>query len=185
MAGMEHVAFIPSADQFAFTFGGADPVLRIKAPTVLTLWTEDAYGGRITSADDVASSALDTEDLNPQTGPFWIEGAEPGDTLAVHLADLTPARTWGASTLIPFFGGLTSVPASPSLQDPLQERTYIYEYDSAAGTLGFSAQGSDFTVDLPVNPMLGTVGVAPARREVRSSLVREAFGGNMKTPEMA
>jgi len=185
MAGMEHVAFIPSADQLNYTFGGAAPVMRIRPRTVLTLWTEDAYGGRITSRDDVATRALDTEDLNPQTGPFWIEGAEPGDTLAIHLADLTPARTWGASTLIPFFGGLTSVPASPSLQAPLQERTYIYEYDSAAGTLGFSAQGSDFTVDLPVNPMLGTVGVAPARREVRSSLVPEAFGGNMDTPEMA
>ena len=182
---MEHVAFIPSADQLNYTFGGAAPVMRIRPRTVLTLWTEDAYGGRITSRDDVASRALDTEDLNPQTGPFWIEGAEPGDTLAIHLADLTPARTWGASTLIPFFGGLTSVPASPTLQAPLPERTYIYEYDSAAGTLGFSAQGSDFTVDLPVNPMLGTVGVAPARREVRSSLVPEAFGGNMKTPEMA
>src|SRR5687768_9138390 len=57
---MDHITFVPSPDQFAFTFGGADPVLRIKAPTVLTLWTEDAYGGRITSADDVASSALDT-----------------------------------------------------------------------------------------------------------------------------
>ena len=182
---MEHVAFIPSADQLNYTFGGAAPVMRIRPRTVLTLWTEDAYGGRITSRDDVATRALDTEDLNPQTGPFWIEGAEPGDTLAIHLADLTPARTWGASTLIPFFGGLTSIPASPTLQAPLPERTYIYEYDSAAGTLGFSAQGSDFTVDLPVNPMLGTVGVAPARREVRSSLVPEAFGGNMDTPEMA
>src|SRR3954454_11431237 len=185
MAVMEHVAFIPSADQLNYTFGGAAPVMRIRPGTVLTLWTEDAYGGRITSRDDVATRALDTEDLNPQTGPFWIESAEPGDTLAIHLTDLTPARTWGASTLIPFFGGLTSVPASPTLQAPLSERTYIYEYDSAAGTLGFSAQGSDFTVDLPANPMLGTVGVAPARREVRSSLVPEAFGGNMDTPEMA
>ena len=114
---MEHVAFIPSADQLNYTFGGAAPVMRIRPGTVLTLWTEDAYGGRITSRDDVATRALDTEDLNPQTGPFWIEGAEPGDTLAIHLADLTPARTWGASTLIPFFGGLTSVPASPTLQD--------------------------------------------------------------------
>ena len=182
---MEHVAFIPSADQLNYTFGGAAPVMRIRPRTVLTLWTEDAYGGRITSRDDVATRALDTEDLNPQTGPFWIEGAEPGDTLAIHLADLTPARTWGASTLIPFFGGLTSIPASPTLQAALPERTYIYEYDSAAGTLGFLAQGSDFTVDLPINPMLGTVGVAPARREVRSSLVPEAFGGNMDTPEMA
>jgi acetamidase/formamidase len=185
MAVMEHVAFVPSADQLTYTFGGAAPVMRIRPGTVLTLWTEDAYGGRITSRDDVATRALDTEDLNPQTGPFWVEGAEPGDTLAIHLADLTPARTWGASTLIPFFGGLTSVPASPTLQAPLPERTYIYEYDSAAGTLRFSAQGSEFTVDLPANPMLGTVGVAPARREVRSSLVPEAFGGNMDTPEMA
>ena len=72
-----------------------EPVLRIRPGTVLTLWTEDAYGGRITSRDDVASIALDTEDLNPQTGPFWIEGAEPGDTLAIHLVDLTPARTLG------------------------------------------------------------------------------------------
>lgn len=182
---MEHITFIPSPEQFAFTFGGADPVMRLKGRTVLRLWTEDAYGGRITSTDSAASRALDTEDLNPQTGPFWIEGAEPGDTLAVHLVDLTPARGWGASTLIPFFGGLTSVPVSPTLQEPLPERTWIYEYDSAAKTVGFCAQGSDFELALPTNPMLGTVGVAPARREVRTSLVPDVFGGNMDTPEMA
>ncbi|CDQ43511.1 Acetamidase/formamidase [Mycolicibacterium neoaurum] len=181
---MDHITFVPTPEQFAFTFGGAEPVMRIKPRTALRLWTEDAYGGRITSADDIASSALDTEDLNPQTGPFWIEGAEPGDTLAVHLVDLTPARGWGASTLIPFFGGLTSVPVNPTLQEPLPERTWIYEYDSATHTVGFSAHGSNFEVALPANPMLGTVGVAPARREVRTSLVPDVFGGNMDTPEM-
>src|ERR1700754_5201673 len=124
MAVMEHVAFIPSADQLNYTFGGAAPVMRIRPRTVLTLWTEDAYGGRITSRDDVATRALDTEDLNPQTRPFWIEGAEPGATRPIHLAHLTPARPWGAPTLIPFFGGLPGVHASPSLQPPLQERTY-------------------------------------------------------------
>jgi acetamidase/formamidase len=184
MVAMEHVTFIPSVDQLNYTFGGAAPVMRIKPGTVLTLWTEDAYGGRITSRDDVASVALDTEDLNPQTGPFFIEGAEPGDTLAVHLVDLTPARTWGASTLIPFFGGLTSVPASPTLQAALPEQTWIYDYDSTRHTVTFSAQRSDFEVALPANPMLGTVGVAPGRREVRSSLVPDSFGGNMDTPEM-
>ncbi|TQK30099.1 acetamidase/formamidase family protein [Arthrobacter sp. SLBN-53] len=181
---MDHITFVPTPEQFAFTFGGAEPVMRIKPGTALRLWTEDAYGGRITSADDIASSALDTEDLNPQTGPFWIEGAEPGDTLAVHLVDLTPARGWGASTLIPFFGGLTGVPVNPTLQEPLPERTWIYEYDAATGTVGFSAHGSNFEVALPANPMLGTVGVAPARREVRTSLVPDVFGGNMDTPEM-
>lgn len=181
---MEHVTFIPTVDQLNYTFGGAAPVMRIKPGTVLTLWTEDAYGGRITSRDDVASVALYTEDLNPQTGPFFIEGAEPGDTLAVHLVDLTPARTWGASTLIPFFGGLTSVPASPTLQPALPEQTWIYDYDSTRRTVTFSAQRSEFEVALPANPMLGTVGVAPGRREVRSSLVPDSFGGNMDTPEM-
>jgi acetamidase/formamidase len=182
---VEHVTFVPTADQFAYTFGGAAPAIRIRPGTVLTLWTEDAYGGRITTRDDVASTALDTEDLNPQTGPFFVEGAAPGDTLAVHLVDLTPARSWGASTLIPFFGGLTSIPASPTLQPALPERTYIYEYDRTTDTVGFSAHGSDFQVTLPAKPMLGTVGVAPARREVRTSLVPYDFGGNMDTPEMA
>lgn len=181
---MDHITFVPTVEQMNYTFGGAEPVMRIKPGTVLRLWAEDAFGGRITSLDSVATVALDTEDLNPQTGPFWIEGAEPGDTLAVHLVDLTPARSWGASTLIPFFGGLTSIPVSPTLQDPLPERTWIYEYDSAARTVGFSARGSDFEVTLPANPMLGTVGVAPARREVRSSLVPDAFGGNMDSPDM-
>jgi acetamidase/formamidase len=36
--------------------------------------------------------------LNPQTGPFYVEGAEPGDTLAVHFISIEPARDWGAST---------------------------------------------------------------------------------------
>lgn len=182
---MDHVTFIPTPEQYRYTFGGAEPVMRIKPQTVLTLWAEDAYGGRITSTDSVASSALNTWDLNPQTGPFYVEGAEPGDTLAIHLVDLTPARSWGASTLIPFFGGLTSVPVNPTLQEPLPERTWIYEYDSAAKTLAFNAQGSDFSVALPANPMLGTVGVAPDRREVRTALVPDIFGGNMDTPEMA
>ncbi|MBD0322345.1 MAG: acetamidase/formamidase family protein [Aldersonia sp.] len=181
---MEHVSFVPSVDQLTYTFGGASPVMRIRPGTVLTLWTEDAFGGRITSREDVASVALNTDDLNPQTGPFWIEGAEPGDTLVLHLVDLTPARSWGASTLIPFFGGLTSIPASPTLQPALPERTWIYGYDSENRTVEFAAQGSDFALTLPANPMLGTVGVAPARREVRTSLVPEAFGGNMDTPEM-
>ncbi len=189
MVVMDHITFVPTAEQLSYTFGGAQAVMRIRTPSLLTLWTEDAYGGRITSRDDVASIALDTEDLNPQTGPFFIEGAEPGDTLAVHFVDLTPARSWGASTLIPFFGGLTSVPASPTLQPALPEHTWIYEYDPSTHTVGFTAhfgaRGSDFELALPANPMLGTVGVAPARREVRTSLVPEAFGGNMDTPEMA
>lgn len=180
---METVTFIPTADQLGYTFGGADPVIRIRPNTALTLWTQDAFGGALTSTAHKASECLG-HDLNPQTGPFYVECAEPGDTLVVHLVDLTPARTWGASATIPFFGGLTSTPLDPSLQPALPERTWIYEYDSAARTVAFQAQGSEFSAALPANPMLGTVGVAPAQKEVRTSLVPDYFGGNMDTPEM-
>jgi acetamidase/formamidase len=121
-------------------------------------------------------------EVNPQTGPFHVEGAEPGDTLAIHIVDLTPARDWAASTTIPFFGALTGTDRTALLNDPLPERTWIYQLDRAAGTVRYEA--ANLSLELPVAPMLGTVGVAPAGREVRSSLVPDMFGGNMDTPEM-
>ena len=130
------------------------------------------------------AAKVDLRFVNPQTGPFYVEGAEPGDTLVLHLVDLEPARDWGASAAIPFFGGMTSTDRTVSLQDPLPDTTWIYELDRARNTVAFAARHSDHRIELPVEPMLGTVGVAPAGGEVRSSLVPDRFGGNMDTPQM-
>ena len=181
---METVEYKPERSQFVYTFGGAAPVMRVRPGTVLQLWSEDAFNHALTSVNDVASKVLDFRYLNPQTGPFYIEGAELGDTLAIHVIDLTPARSWGASAAIPFFGGMTSTDRTALLQQALPEATWIYEVDSQAGTVGFQSRFGDLEVELPLAPMLGTVGVAPAGGEVRSSLVPERFGGNMDTPEM-
>lgn len=181
---MEIVELTPEPEQYAWTFGGAAPLRRIRPGTVLRLWTEDAFCGRLRSTADLASASLTMPFVNPQTGPFYVEGAEPGDTLVLHLAELTPARSWGASATIPYFGGLTSTDRTATLQPPLPERTWIYEVDSARQTVGFRAQGSDLEIALPIEPMLGTVGVAPAAGEVRSALVPDTFGGNMDTPEL-
>jgi acetamidase/formamidase len=178
------VEFVPQPEQYAWTFGGVAPIRRVKPGTVLRLWTEDAFGGKLRSSADLPSASLTMPFVNPQTGPFYVEGAEPGDTLVLHFVELTPARGWGASATIPFFGGLTSTDRTATLQDPLPERTWIYEVDSARQMVGFRAQGSDLEIALPIEPMLGTVGVAPAAGEVRSSLVPDTFGGNMDTPEM-
>src|ERR1700710_3015244 len=80
---------------------------------------------------------------------------------------------------------MTTTDRTVSPQDPLPDTTYIYELDRTRGTVGFVAQHSELRVELPLAPMLGTVGVAPAGGEARSSLVPERFGGNMDTPEMA
>lgn len=181
---MDVVEFVPEPEQYAWTFGGAAPVRRVRPGNILRLWSDDAFAGKLRHRDDLPSGALDMRYVNPQTGPFYVDGAEPGDALALHLIDLRPARDWGASSAIPFFGGLTGTDRTATLQDPLPEGTWIYELDRAAGTVAFQARNSDFRLELPTNPMLGTVGVAPAGREVRSSLVPDAFGGNMDTPEM-
>jgi acetamidase/formamidase len=181
---MEVVEVVPSREQYAYTFGGVAPLRRIRPGTALRLWSDDAFGGVLRTVDDLSSAKVDLRFVNPQTGPFWVEGAQPGDTLALHFVALEPARDWGASAAIPFFGGMTSTDRVVTLQDPLPDTTWIYELDRTRNTVAFMARHSDLQVELPVEPMLGTVGVAPAGGEARSSLVPERFGGNMDTPQM-
>src|SRR3954447_22266797 len=181
---MDVVEVTPSFEQYAFTFGGVAPLLRVAPGTALRLWSDDAFSGALRAATDLSSEKVDLAAVNPQTGPFFVDGAEPGDTLALHFVAMEPARDFGVSAAIPFFGGLTSTERTATLQAALPDTTWIYELDRARNTVTFAARSSDLHIDLPVEPMLGTVGVAPAGGEVRSSLVPDAFGGNMDTPQM-
>ena len=60
----------------------------------------------------------------------------------------------------------------------------MYEIDVAAGTCRYQARRSELSLELPLDPMHGTVGVAPAANEVLMSITPAAHGGNMDTPEM-
>jgi acetamidase/formamidase len=181
---MDVVRYSPEAHELAWTFGGVAPVRHVVPGTVLELWTEDAFAGKVRTTDDLVSRVVDFPFVNPLTGPFHVEGAEPGDTLAVHFVSIEPSRDWAASSTIPLFGALTSTHVTASLQEPLEELVWLYDVDRVARTVTFRARRSDDEVVLPLDPMHGTVGVAPASFEVRSSLVPDAHGGNMDTPEM-
>jgi acetamidase/formamidase len=183
MSDLDVITYRPAAGDYAWTFGGAAPVMRITTPAVLDVYTEDCFAGRVTGPDDLVSR-LNITGLNPQTGPFYIEGAAPGDTVAVHFVSLSPSRDWAASTTVPLFGALTGTHLTALLNEPLEELTWIWQLDRDRQLCRFTAKKSAFTADLPMDPMHGTVGVAPAGGEVRSSLVPDAFGGNMDTPEM-
>ena len=132
---MDVIEFRPARDQYAFTFGGVAPVRKVQPGTMLRLWTDDAFCGNLRDPADLPSAKLTMPFVNPQTGPFYVDGAEPGDTLALHFAELRPARDWGASSTIPLFGGLTGTDRTATLQDPLEERTWIYEVDRDLATL--------------------------------------------------
>jgi len=100
----EVVTYRPNPDELSYTFGGREAVRRVKPATILELYTEDCFGGRVRTVDDLPSQVCEFPYLNPQTGPFYIEGAQPGDTLAVHFVSIEPARDWAASTTVPLFG---------------------------------------------------------------------------------
>src|SRR6195952_426471 len=166
---MDVVEVVPSVEQYAFTFGGVAPLRRVVPGTALRLWSDDAFCGALRSIKDLSSEKVDLRFVNPQTGPFYVEGAEPGDTLALHFVAMEPARDWGASATIPFFGGLTGTDRVATLQDPLPDTTWIYDLAGARNRVTFVPHPTDLRIDLPVEPMLGTVGLAPPGGEVRSS----------------
>ncbi|PWF26266.1 acetamidase [Ancrocorticia populi] len=183
-----HIDYPVDFDQdpglLTFTFGGKDAVAEVPAPGTLSTSTLDAFAGRLNRPDMLPSDADLQGYLNPQTGPFFIPQAHPGDTLAVHFKSIVPHFDFGVSTLIHFFGALTSTPQTPTLQDPLPERLWYYGIDTAKGTVTLNAKESAHSFDFALDPMHGTVGVAPAKNEVHSSLTPGAWGGNMDTPEL-
>jgi acetamidase/formamidase len=182
MGGLNVVSFRPERSDYAWTFGGVEPVMKVKPGDVLEVWTDDCFAGLVETVDDLPSHKITA--FNPQTGPFYVEGAEPGDTLALHFVSIEPSRDWAVSTTFPLFGALTSTTRTVTLQDPLPELVWRYDVDRQRRIVHFEARNGDFATNLPLDPMHGTVGVAPAGGEARSSLVPDAHGGNMDTPEM-
>ncbi len=178
------VRYIPKHDELKYTFGGHAPVLSVKPGTIIESWTEDCYDGLVTKPTDIPSRIIPANHDNPQTGPFFVEGAEPGDTLAVRILKLEPALAYGISSSFPFFGALTATEYTAMLHEALPEKVWWYDVDKAKGTVKFRALKGTQTADIPMRPFLGCLGVAPARGEVRWTVTPEAYGGNMDCPEV-
>jgi acetamidase/formamidase len=115
---------------------------------------------------------------NPQTGPFYVEGAEPGDVLVVHIEKLEPNRStaFSSSLLAPY----APDPAFLRSDGAREQTTVTWRIDKAAGFArpegtGFQPQN----IRIPLRPMLGCVGVAPPRKEAIATSTPDTFGGNM------
>ncbi|MBU6163589.1 MAG: acetamidase/formamidase family protein [Actinomycetales bacterium] len=169
---------------YSFFFGKSEPVLRVKPGTVVEMYTEDCFGGAVTGPETLPSQVCVFPFLNPVTGPIYVEGAMPGDTLAVHFIEIEPARDWAVSSTFPHFGALTTTHTTAMLHDPLEERVWRYDVDKKARTVTYHATKSGYSVSMPLDPMHGTVGVAPGGFEARATITPDAHGGNMDTPEI-
>jgi acetamidase/formamidase len=163
--------------KYSYVFGPyAEPIARVRPGETVVVHTVDAFGDLLTSEEQAPSSVLGPY-LNPQTGPLYVEGAEPGDTLAVHVLDIQPTRDWAVSCLVPYFGGLTSTNLTRMLQPPLEERVWLYRR-TERNTWAYRDRW-----EVPWAPFFGTIGTAP-HIEAVSSLAPGAHGGNMDVPDV-
>jgi amidase len=161
---------VPSRFYNTFSFAHP-PALKIKPGDRVVTKTIDASGtdweGRSVGVGP-----------NPQTGPFYVEGAEPGDMLVVSIERLETNRAtaFSSSLLAPY----TVDPQAIAARTEREARVVTWRIDKARGvarleTVDIQPGG----IELPLRPMLGCVGVAPARKEAIATSTPGAFGGNM------
>lgn len=154
---------------YHITIGSHKPVLTIADGDTVMTTTVDSGGY---DKNDVQV----TVGGNPQTGPFFIEGAEPGDTLVVKLDRLTPNRP----------RGVTSTRVAPNVVDPdyvleLPPREWAeWHVDTKANTATLTNPQTKLdNLTLPLAPMLGCFGVAPPDGQAISTATSWVHGGNM------
>jgi amidase len=175
--------FHATIDNVKYVFGVASPVAHLKPGNILDANSLDCFGNALQKPGDTMAMVKGD---NPLTGPFYIEGAEPGDTLVVKILDLQVDGNQGVGTFSPGFGAVNSTHYTPVLEaKPLYEKIWYYPIDHEKNTATFEALDSKFKVSFPVHPFLGCIGVAPANGEARSSIVPAEFGGNMDAPEVS
>ncbi|MGB5051414.1 MAG: acetamidase/formamidase family protein, partial [Caldilineaceae bacterium] len=156
------------------TIGSHQPVLRVRSGDTIVTTTVDARGAGETGQQI-------TPPGNPMTGPFYVEEAEPGDTLVVHLDKLTPSRPtgWTRKMVAPNVVDPEYVTQLPWPARP-EDSLAIWNIDNAAGTATLDDTSTSLgTFALPLAPMVGCFGVAPAKGEAISTATSAQHGGNM------
>jgi amidase len=157
-------------ERFYNTFSAAHPpAMRIKTGERIVTTTIDASG-----VDAGGNQAA--QGPNPQTGPFFVEGADPGDMLIVTFdkIEINRATAYSGGALAPY----TVTPSSLLSRTERQPARANWLLDASKGVARLD--GADIGgLELRLRPMLGCVGVAPARKEAIATTTPGAFGGNM------
>jgi amidase len=165
--------------KFHYTIGPySEPVLHVEPGDRIRIDTRDAFEGAIRTERDKPTERLRMPFVNPQNGPIMVTGAEPGDTLAVHIESMLPRgeNPRGTCCMIPHFGALTGTTLTAMLNPALPELTRKIHVDEK------QVRWSD-RVTLPYNPHIGTLSTSPEIDSI-NSLTPDSHGGNMDLPDM-
>ena len=180
MASRKSHRFAPK--RFYYTFGVSEPAILVKGGESVVTTTRDAGGGDerrrpIPPGMKQSSPITSFFEGNPLTGPVVVEGAKPGDVLAVHIRRIRLTRDTAYSQHIPGVGALRS--ELPGMNIP-PARHFLWKLDRSKMTATLRLRKSRVRkVTLPLHPFLGCIGVAPAYGCVETSCTPGGYGGNM------
>src|SRR5215204_963850 len=161
------------------------PAQRIKPGDTVITKTKDAANDVFQPTDKTVFPRLDLTKVNPQTGPFFIEGAEPGDTLVVRIDKIALNRDWGWGASIPYFGALAPEYKTAMITDPVPDRLFVWRLDRSRMVGVLDLPNSKIgRVEVPLRPFFGTIGTAPGGKECISSLIPGPHGANMDFNEV-
>lgn len=181
--------FTPS--KYYYTFGPHEPAFKLRPGDTLISSTVDA-GGYDSKGnqipDNMKQRSKDTEyyHANPLIGPFYIEDAEPRDTLVVQIKKITLNRDTAYSRVGPNFGSLTEEGPGKRLllNKPLNQRYFPWKLDLERKVAILNLEKSKLNrIEIPLNPFIGSIGVAPRYGRVETSLTPGEYGGNMDCVE--
>jgi len=144
-----------------------EPSLRVPANSQIEFETYDCFENQICSEND-EFGGLDFSRINPATGPVYVEGAEPGDILSIKIEKIEVAD-YGVSVASDSMGVV------PHLLEGYTIRVIPVKDDVAI----FSDK-----IHLPLNKMIGVIGVAPKAGENIATGVPDYHGGNMDCKEI-
>ena len=165
--------------KFHYTIGPyTDPVLEVKPGDRIVVDTRDAFEGKVRTVQDLPSKVLTMPFVNPQNGPIMVEGAEPGDVVAVYIESMSPRgpNPRGTCAMIPQFGALSGTMFTALLADSLPE--IVRKIDVDEDGVYWSPR-----VTLPYRPHIGTLSCSPQIDSI-NSLTPDSHGGNMDLPYM-
>ena len=148
------------------------PRLKIAPGETVQFETLDASSGQLSRSSTAADlGKLDLARVNPVTGPVYVDGAKPGDALKITVRSFRPSG-WGWTGNIPGFGLLTD-------QFP-DARLHHWNYEASLAPAMYGPGGR-----VPLKPMCGTIGVAPAEPGLHSIIPPRNVGGNMDVRDIA
>lgn len=184
-AAAETLRIFPERHSRVFS-ASKEPVLRMKSGDSVITRTWDSGGQDYQGVRHLQHPYVYPESGNPLMGPFYIEGAEYGDALEVHLDRVRLNRNWGYTSYRLNPGVLSNIEnLYPNVYKmnalrPQRADLIPWDLDIERGVANPRLlESSGFKFDLPVRPMLGCIGVAPPGEEVQTSGPASSHGGNM------